>query len=74
MSIQYLSNEQGQITAVQLPIEDWEKIKNLYPNVESIDFSLPEWHKEILDARLQAIVKDSSRIAPISELLNELDK
>lgn len=28
MSIQYLSNENGQVTAVQLPIEDWEKIKS----------------------------------------------
>ena len=74
MSIQYLSNENGQVTAVQLPIEDWEKIKSLYPNVDNIDFSLPEWHKEILDKRLQAIVEDPKRIKPISELMSELDK
>lgn len=74
MSIQYLSNEQGQITAVQLPIEDWEKIKNLYPEVESIDVSLPEWHKEVLDARLQSLSKNSNKIAPLSALIEELDQ
>lgn len=74
MSIQYLSNENGQVTAVQLPIEEWEKIKSIYPNVDSIDFSLPEWHKVIIDSRLQAIQDNPERIKPISELMKELDK
>jgi len=33
MSVQYLSNEKGQVTAVQLPIEEWEFIKIKYPDV-----------------------------------------
>lgn len=74
MSIQYLSNENGQVTAVQLPIEEWEKIKIIYPNIDTVDFSLPEWHKEILDNRLQAIAKNSTRIKPISALISELEK
>lgn len=74
MSIQYLSNENGQVTAVQLPIEEWEKIKSIYPNIDSIDFSLPEWHKEVLDSRLKAIVDNPERLKPISELMTELDK
>ncbi|MFD2286106.1 hypothetical protein GJU39_02070 [Pedobacter petrophilus] len=74
MSIQYLSNEDGQITAVQLSIDDWEKIKNMYPEVESIDISLPEWHQEILDSRLQSIAKNSSKIEPLSALMNEFDQ
>ncbi|TKC02333.1 addiction module protein [Pedobacter cryotolerans] len=74
MNIQYLSNENGLVTAVQLPIEEWEKIKSIYPNVDSVDFSLPEWHKEILDSRLQAIEDNPERVKPISELMSELDK
>jgi len=58
MSIQYLSNENGQVTAVQVPIEEWEKIKRLYPNLETIDFSLPEWHREILDSRLDVMSRE----------------
>lgn len=74
MSIQYLSNEHGQITSVQLTIEDWEKIKDLHPEVESIDASLPEWHKEVLDTRLQSLSKDSNKIVPLSALMEELDR
>lgn len=74
MSIQYLSNEHGQITAVQLPIEEWEKIINLYPEVESIDSSLPEWHKEVLDTRLQSLSENRNKTAPLSALIKELDQ
>ena len=49
-------------------------MKDLYPNVDSIDFSLPEWHKEVLDSRLKAIVDNPERLKPISELMTELDK
>lgn len=74
MSIQYLSNEKGQVTAVQLLIEEWEKINRLYPNIDNIDFSLPEWHREILDDRLEAIAKNQGKIKPIGELFTELEK
>jgi len=74
MSIQYLSNEHGQITAVQLSIEEWEKIKNRYPEVESFDISLPEWHKEILDTRLQSLSEDSKKTQSLSLLIKELDR
>jgi len=74
MSIQYLSDEHGQITAVQLSIEEWEKIKNRYPEVESFDISLPEWHKEILDTRLQSLSEDSNKTQPLSLLIKELDR
>ncbi|WP_158795643.1 addiction module protein [Pedobacter sp. L105] len=74
MSVQYLSNEKGQVTAVQVPIKEWERIRNKYPEVDHMNSKLPQWHKEIIDHRLDAIEKDPSRILPISELIDELDK
>lgn len=29
MNVQYVSNEKGQIVAVQLPIKEWERIKKI---------------------------------------------
>ena len=49
MSVQYLSNEKGQVTAVQLPIEEWEMIKIKYPDVDHLDSNLPDWHKQLID-------------------------
>nr|WP_259070135.1 hypothetical protein [Mucilaginibacter sp. X4EP1]MCS3815294.1 hypothetical protein [Mucilaginibacter sp. X4EP1] len=74
MSIQYLSNEKGQVAAVQLPIEEWELIKMKYPDIDHLDAELPEWHKQLIDARLDALEKNAELIRPISELMGELDK
>jgi hypothetical protein len=74
MSVQYLSDEKGHVTAVQLPIKEWEMIKTKYPGVDHLDSKLPQWHKELIDARLDAIEKNPALIRPISELLDELDK
>jgi hypothetical protein len=73
MSVQYLSDEKGQITAVQVPIEEWEIIKTKYPDVVNINTELPEWQKNIIDARLADIKNNPGKIRPISELFEELD-
>jgi hypothetical protein len=72
MSVQYLSNKEGQITAVQVSISEWELIKNKYPDIESA-ISLPEWQIELLDNRLASIKEHPERIKPIAQLLEELD-
>jgi hypothetical protein len=74
MSVQYLSNEKGQVTAVQVPIKEWKRIKSKYPEVDHIDSTVPGWQKKMIDNRLEAIEHDPSRLRPISELMEELDK
>ncbi len=74
MSIQYVSNEKGKVTAVQLPIKEWERIKKQYPDIENIDAELPDWQKSLLDERLDAIAKDRHKVRPIEGLLAELDR
>ena len=74
MSVQYLSDEKGHITAVQLPIEEWEIMKTKYPGISHLDTELPEWQKNIIDARIDDLKNNSDRIRPISELFEELDK
>jgi hypothetical protein len=73
MSVQYLSNKEGEIVAVQVPIEEWRVIKSKHPDIES-DVSLPEWQKKLIDKRLSAIDKDPNRILPIEGLFEELDR
>ena len=74
MGIQYLSDEKGQVLAVQFPIEEWELIKSTYPDVVHIGSKLPQWHEQLLDARLEAIENNPERKRPIDELIDELDK
>jgi hypothetical protein len=74
MSLQYLSDETGHVVAVQLPIEEWEQLKNKYPDLEAPAYAIPDWHKELIDTRLQAINENPDRILPIDSLIEELDR
>ena len=74
MSVQYLSNDKGKVTAVQLPIEEWEVLVSKYPEIDNIVVNLPQWHKQLIDSRLAEAKKNPGSIRPISELMDELDK
>jgi hypothetical protein len=73
MSVNYLSDSSGNTIAVQISIEDWKRIKDKYPDVDELDGPLPEWQKQLIDKRLEAIAENPDRLRPIDELLNELD-
>ena len=74
MSLQYLSDENGQVVAVQLPINEWEQLKRKYPDLEASNYMLLDWQKQLIDLRLQSISEDPSRLLPIDSLIEELDR
>jgi hypothetical protein len=74
MSLQYLSNKKGQIIAVRVPIKEWELLRRKYPDLDPADIDLPDWQKELIDARLNAIKENPKRILAIDSLISELDR
>jgi len=74
MSLQYLSNENGQIVAVQVPIEDWEVLRRKYPEIEVPARELHDWQKELIDSRLKTIEESPDQVLPIDSLIEELDR
>ena len=74
MSVNYLSDSTGGTIAVQIPINDWKKIKNKYPDVDDLDNELPQWQKDLIDRRLKAIKDDPRSVQDIEGLFEELDK
>lgn len=72
MNIQFISDNSGRKTAIQLPIEEWELIKKRYPDVENLVADIPDWQKDILDHRLSLIEQNPNSIRPINELFDEL--
>jgi hypothetical protein len=43
--VKYLTDLQGNKTAVVLPIEEWKTIQR------ELEYGIPDWHKGILEAR-----------------------
>jgi hypothetical protein len=74
MKLQVLQDSLGNQTGVYVPMEDWALIKTNYPDIETIDHDLPQWEKELIDSRLEAIAKNPKRLRPISELFEELNR
>ena len=48
--------------------------KDKYPDADELDGPLPEWQKQLIDQRLEAIAQNPDRLRPIDELFDELDK
>jgi hypothetical protein len=74
MKTQIIQDHNGLPTGVFIPIEDWEIIKNEYPNIESTEKELEEWEKDIIDQRLVDIEKHPEKLQPIESLFKELKR
>ncbi len=74
MNPQVIKDNNGKNTGVFITMEDWNLIESTYPDINLLSKELPEWQKEMLDVRLDAIEKDPNRLKPIESLFEILDK
>jgi len=74
MRLQIIQDGEGRNAGVFIPIEDWTLIKEQYPDIENSDLELQAWEKVLIDERLDAIAKDSSRLKSGNDLLEELKR
>ena len=64
MNLQYIQDNNGNTTAVVVPIEEWNKITEKYTDVEE----LPQWQKTIIDQRLDFIKNHPDQLIPLENL------
>lgn len=74
MKLQVLHDSDGNNLGVYIPLQEWTLIKQQYPDIEEISSEIPDWQKEILTSRLEAIAKNPERIKPIQGLFDALNK
>ena len=74
MSVNYVSDNNGATIAIQIPIEDWKRIKNKYPDIDDPNNDIPQWQMKMMAQRLEEIEKDPQSVQDISGLFEELDK
>jgi hypothetical protein len=60
MHLQIIQDSTGKEAGVFIPIDDWNKIKYNYPDIDTISDELPQWQKDTLDAELQHIVNGTA--------------
>ena len=74
MNLQVLHDSNGKNSGVYIPPQEWTLIKQQYPDIEEISNDIPDWQKELLTSRLEAIAKNPRRVKPIQGLFDALNK
>lgn len=69
MNLQYLQDNNGNTTAVVIPIAEWNKFTEKYNDLEE----LPQWQKNVIDQRLGFINNHQDELLPLEDFMKELD-
>jgi hypothetical protein len=72
LQTQVLEDTQGTPMGVFIPMQVWETIKIQYPDIENCDNPLPQWEKDFIEMRLDAINQNPNRLQPIEMLFQNL--
>lgn len=72
MTPQYTYDTSGRPIGVFLPIEDWNNLKNRYLDLDNDE--MPQWHKEILDKRMEILAQNPEEVTPLDDFLKEMDE
>lgn len=68
MPLQYVSDSNGSTIAVQIPIEDWNILKERY----ELQQEIPQWHKAIIDQRLASYKGDTTSVTSLDDFIKEI--
>ena len=77
MNLQYIHDTQGNATGVFIPIEEWQSLKQKYNGLQEEElqsFEIPDWHKKILDERLEDHRKNPQNAQNFDMTLNDIRK
>jgi hypothetical protein len=74
MNLQYISDSNGVPTGVFIPMNDWNKLKEKYNDIETELNDIPEWHKAELDKRLADHRNNPDQVLDFNEAMDDIDK
>jgi hypothetical protein len=69
MPLQYVSDNNGSTIAIQIPIEDWNILKERY----ELQQEIPLWHKDIIDQRLANYKENITAVTTLQDFIKEIE-
>jgi len=73
MDIQFVTDNSGKSTGVFIPIEQWNKLKSKFRDLEKEELDIPEWQQLELDKRLDQYTADSDQVIDAKKVLDDID-
>lgn len=74
MSLQYISDNNGQTTGVFIPIQEWNNLKTKYRGLEAEELEIPNWHLKELDNRIEDYNNNPSQALDFDQAMDDIDK
>jgi hypothetical protein len=73
LNLQYITDSNGQTTGVVIPIEEWNDLKTKYQDIDGGNIEVPEWHKGIVQERMENYRKNPSQAMDFDEAIREIE-
>jgi hypothetical protein len=74
MSLQFISNSEGETTGVFIPIDEWNDLKSKYKGIEGEELDIPDWHKAIVNERYQQYLNDPTQVIDFDAAMDDIEK
>ena len=74
MNLQYISDSNGETTGVFIPINEWNELKKKYKGIEEEDIYVPEWHKNLVNERLENYKKKPDTAIDFDSAIDDIEK
>jgi hypothetical protein len=73
MNLQCITDSNGQTTGVVIPIEEWNDLKTKYQDIYGGNIEVPEWHKGIVQERMENYRKNPNQAMDFDETIREIE-
>jgi len=76
MGLQFISDSKGETTGVFIPINEWNELKSKFKGIEEEEdlATIPDWHINIIQSRLDEYKKHPERVLDFDTAMDEIDK
>jgi len=71
MNLQYNYDNAGRPIGVFIPIDEWNKLKTKYKELEQDE--LKEWQEDVLNKRLELLANNPNGVQSLDSFLNEIE-
>jgi hypothetical protein len=77
MTLQFIHDNKGNTTGVFIPIEEWQKLKTKYVDLQREEaengVELSSWQKNIIDERLSDYYKNPLDVADFDTTIDDIE-
>lgn len=74
MDLQYISDSNGVPKSVVIPIEDWNRLKEKYSDIEKDLYDIPQWQKDELDKRMESYKNNPDQLLDFDQAMDDIEK